>query len=238
MKFNKIDSMIGGFSSNDGTIDFYLRVGAIIDQNSVVLDYGAGRAQWFEDDLCATRKNIRQLRGKVKELIAADVDPAVLDNRSCDKKILISNNIIDLQSGSVDIVVADYVLEHIEDPCQMFQEIDRCLKSGGWFCARTPHKYSYVSIIASLLRNSYHSRMLKYVQPSRKEVDVFPTKYRLNTFKDIRDIFVGWECHSFIYRTEPAYYFGSKLLYNFMEFLHRLLPSFFCGNLFVFIKKP
>ena len=65
----------------------------------------------------------------------------------------------------------------------LFSQINSCLKKGGWFCARTPHKFSYVAIGASILKNSLHTKLLKYVQPSRKEVDVFPTHYKMNTKK-------------------------------------------------------
>ena len=47
----------GDFFQNDGTIDFYLRIRTLINENSSILDYGAGRAKWYEDDECKTRKS-------------------------------------------------------------------------------------------------------------------------------------------------------------------------------------
>jgi hypothetical protein len=49
MKYNPNSKFVGGFTNNDGTIDFYLRVKALANENSVVLDLGAGRAAWNED---------------------------------------------------------------------------------------------------------------------------------------------------------------------------------------------
>lgn len=238
MSYIASDRMVGGFTENDGTIDFYLRVNSLIKNTSIVLDLGAGRAAWYDDDLCDTRREIRLLRGKVKQLIAADVDEIVLNNKSSDTQILMEQGKLDIESDSVDLIIADYVLEHIDDPTEFFNQIDNCLKSGGWFCARTPHKYCYVALIASLVKNSLHAKLLRFAQPDRKEIDVFPTFYNLNRMKDIKSVFSNWENFSFIYRAEPAYYFGNRYVYALQSLLHRIMPSFLCGNLFVFVKKP
>jgi len=36
----------------------------------------------------------------------------------------------------------------------------------------------------------------------------------------------------------PAYYFGNRFVFVLQSLLHRIMPSFACGNLFVFVKKP
>ena len=238
MNFNPANKMIGGFTESDGTIDFYLRISALTNSETTVLDLGAGRAAWFEDDRCEIRKNIRLLKGKVKQVIAADVDDAVLENRASDKQILIKNGLLDLEPKSVDLIIADYVLEHIDDPFEFYNQVSICLKSGGWFCARTPHKYSYISIGASIVKNSLHKKLLKFIQPGRKEVDIFPTRYKLNKLYDIKKIFNNWENKTFIYRSEPSYYFGNKYVFLLQSAIHRILPAFVSGNLFVFVRKP
>ena len=212
----------------------------MLNEESVVLDFGAGRAAWFEDDTCLTRRSIRLLKGKVKKVVAADVDEAVFQNRASDEQILIhgKDDFSELVQQKVDLVVADYVLEHIEDAKRFVEQVDKCLEEGGWFCARTPHKYSYVGIFARLLKNDLHAKALKFIQPNRKEVDVFPTTYKLNTLRDVEKAFWGWEQRSYIYRSDPAYFFGNKSLYRLQSMLHRVFPAFFCGNLFIFVRKP
>lgn len=237
MHFNPSKNMVGNFTDNDGTIDFYLRVNSLVNSDSIVLDLGAGRASWFEDDLCETRKNIRLLKGKVKQVIAADVDKVVLKNKSSDKQLIIKNGKLDIEPESVDVIIADYVLEHIDNPTEFYEQINKCLKNGGWFCARTPHKYSYVSVGASFVGNNSHSKLLKSMQPKRKEADVFPTRYKMNLKKDISKTFSNWDNKTFIYRSEPSYYFGNRILFTIQSILHRVFPAFFCGNLFVFVRK-
>jgi SAM-dependent methyltransferase len=238
MSFSLGADRIGGFSENDGTIDFYLRVNTLINSDSVVLDMGAGRASWFEDDKCELRKSTRLIKGKVKSVIAIDLDDAVMENLASDQQLVLSGSgEADVPDNSVDVVVCDYVLEHVDNVDEFYYFINRVLKPNGWFCARTPHKFSYVAIFASLIRNKSHAKALSYIQPTRKEIDVFPTVYKLNSFYDIGKYFSGWSSKSFIYRTEPAYYFGNKFIYNIIAFIHRILPAFFVGNLFVFLKK-
>lgn len=75
-------------------------------------------------------------------------------------------------------------LKHIAEPVKVFAEVNRVLKKGGLFIAKTPNKYHYVPIIASLTPNSFH----KYFNKKRgmKNDDTFPTLYKLNTEKDQR----------------------------------------------------
>lgn len=238
LAFDAGSTKIGGFTTQDGTIDFYLRVKSLIKHDSIVLDLGAGRASWHEDDPSSTRKSIRLLKGHVKKLIAADIDDIVLVNMASDEQVLIrSDGKLNIPPNSIDVIVADYVLEHIEDVENFYKQVNQCLKKNGWFCARTPHKFNYVALFASIIRNKFHSKVLKYVQPSRKVQDVFPTRYKLNTLKDVSSVFAGWENKSFLYPSEPSYFFGKKPIYRLLLLIHYLLPLIFYGNIFVFVRK-
>lgn len=228
----------GGFSSTDGTVDFYLRINSLKNLKSIYLDYGAGRAAWFEDDHNDVRRSLRSMKGKFAEVIAADVDPVVMENNSADRCLMIEDNRIDLPTASIDVIVADYVIEHIMDPQSFAAEINRLLKPGGWFCARTPHKWHYVALAERMMPSKLGSKLLHFAQPKRKEADVFDKTYKMNTLADIGTAFTGWKDCSFCRRADPAYYFGSRTLYVIADFVHRLMPAAFSGNLFVFLQKP
>ena len=230
----------GGFSSVDGTIEFYGRVNALLVRDMVALDFGAGRAAWFEDDKSAYRNEIRLLKGKVKKVIACDVDPAVLENRSVDEAFVAPlDSPLPLEDGSIDFIVSDYVFEHVTDPSWIASEFERILRPGGWICARTPTKYCYVSLVARLVRNSRHSSVLKRVQPDRKERDVFPTAYRLNSLSEISNYFSSeqFDNFSYLYVAEPAYHFNNAVVFRVFEFIQWIMPKAFSGNLFVFLRK-
>jgi len=234
--FNPNANKLGGFSENDGTIDFYSRINCLINNDSEVLDFGAGRGAWSEDEILF-RKKTRNLKGKVKKVYACDVDKAVYLNKNVDEILTMEDGKVQAHGESMDIIIADYVLEHIENPKKFFNEIDRLLKPGGWFCARTPHKYNLISLFAMLIKNNSHSFFLKYVQPDRKEIDIFPTYYRLNTLNKIKEIFKEYNDKSFIYRTDPSYYFGKKSIFYLQKILGTFLVDPLIGNLYIFKQK-
>ncbi|MBU6297934.1 MAG: class I SAM-dependent methyltransferase [Alphaproteobacteria bacterium] len=152
-EFDPAGGMLGAYSPLDGTVEFYGRINAILQRESVVLDLGAGRGAWFCEDRCRYRRELRSIRGKVAEYVGADIDCVVLSNSTTDRNVIITDGRIPLTSASVDLIIADYVLEHIENVAQLRNEIARVLKPGGVFCARTPHALNYVSIAARMIRN-------------------------------------------------------------------------------------
>lgn len=230
------DRFFGGFTPNDGTIEFYGRIKALARSDHVVLDFGAGRGAWFEDDVCVYRRETQALKGHVREVIAADIDEVVVGNRSSDRNVVIKDT-VPLPDASVDIIIADYVLEHVQDPVAFANEVRRLLKPSGFFCARTPHKYCYVAIAARMIPNAKHANYLRDLQPNRKSEDVFPTHYKMNTISDINKYFGGFEDSSYTFRTDPAYFLGNRTIYKVLEAVHHVTPSFFSGNIFAFLRK-
>lgn len=228
----------GGFSPQDGTIDFYPRVRSYATAAATVLDLGAGRGAWFDGDPADIRRRVRHLTPDVGELIAADVDAAVLENKSSTRNIIVSEGVIPLPDESVDIVIADYVLEHIADPVSFFHEINRVLRPAGIFCARTPHRWHYAAVAARLIGHAGQLGTLAALQPDRSAKDVFPTVYALNTIRAIERTFRGWHSQSFIYSSDPAYFFGSRLVYRLFQAIHAATPPAFHGNIFAFLQKP
>ena len=231
---------ISGYTSVDGTVEFYARINSLIDESMTVLDFGAGRAAWNEDDPCAYRKKLRNMKGKVRKVIGCDVDEAIYLNNSVDDKVVIQiGKKLPFDDGSIDLIICDYTFEHVANPEEISKEFFRILRPGGWVCARTPNKYSYVSIITRLIKNKHHSKLLKYAQPYRKEIDVFPTVFKLNSIREISRYFDGSRFSNFTYRyeAEPSYFFSNRFVFSSMVVLNRLLPSVLKSNLFVFLKK-
>lgn len=230
--------MAAGYLEFDGTVEFYGRICALLKPTDTVLDIGAGRGSWFFEDRCEYRRSLQGLKQRVRHLYGADVDPVVLPNPTTSENLLIQDGRIPLADQSVDLVIADFVFEHIQNPTAFCLEISRVLRPKGYVCARTPHKYCYIAIAARLIRNKWHPGVLSAVQPARSAVDVFPTAYQLNTFRDIRRHFSAFEDYSYLYASEPQYYFGRKSIYHALKIAHRFLPDFLSSCIFVFIRKP
>jgi SAM-dependent methyltransferase len=230
----------GGFSSLDGTLEFYSRINALLQSSMVVLDFGAGRGGALNDGTIAFKKELINLRGKVKKVIACDVDDAVLENPGADETVVIKPDLpLPFESQSFDMIVCDYVFEHIADPKFVSHELERILKPGGWICARTPNKYCLISLSTRLIRNSMHSHVLAMVQPDRRSFDVFPTKFRLNSMRDIQKWFgpTNFDHLTYRYEAEPSYYFNSYLIFTLMLFINWLTPPVMKSGLFVFLRK-
>lgn len=230
----------GGYTSRDGTVEFYGRVQALLRPTMHVLDFGAGRGAGLQDDLVSYRRGLRTLKGKVARMVACDVDEAVQANPEADEILVIRPDApLPFEDAAFDLIVADFVFEHIQDPGQVSAELTRILKPGGWLCARTPNKYGPVSLVTRLIDNSRHSRVLHWAQPERKEEDVFPTAFRLNCLRALRRWFPAerFEHFSYRYEPEPGYYFNNVTVLRMMMLLSWLLPPAMKTNLFIFLRK-
>lgn len=231
---------VGGYSAVDGTVEFYSRINSLLDKSMIVLDLGAGRAAWFEDGTSAFKTSLRLLKGKVNKVIACDVDPIVLENRTVDEAFVIQpGEPLKLPDASIDMVIADYVFEHVPEPEWLGSELQRILKPGGWVAARTPCKFNYVALAARSIPNRLHAKWLKSVQPTRKEVDVFPTRYKLNTIKALNETFpkTTFDNWTYYFGGEPAYHFNKSALFYLLRFIAWLAPKQFHANLFIFLHK-
>lgn len=230
----------GGFSHIDGTIEFYTRVNALIASGMTVLDFGAGRGAALQDDRCRYRRELRQLRGKVGKVIGLDVDPIVTTNPGLDEShVMVAAEPLPLADASVDLIISDYVLEHIPDAEATASELARVLKPGGWLCARTPNRWGYMALAASLIPERLHTRVLARVQPNRKTEDVFLAFYRMNDRRSLRRLFPEdrFIDASYTFSAEPAYVPDRPILWRLALMFEALCPALFKSSIFVFLHK-
>lgn len=230
----------GTYLAQDGTVEFYGRVRAVTSPAATILDFGAGRGAWYNDEDCSYRRSLRDLRSVAAKVIGCDVDKAVLENTSVHEAVTFEpGQQLPFPDQMFDTIVSDYVFEHIEDPAWLAAELTRIIKPGGWICARTPTRWNYVSLAARLVANIAHSRVLSIVQPNRKPEDVFPTCYLLNSRSAIRKNFEPrlFENCSYVYSCTPQYHFNSMLAYRALQIVHRATPAALHGNLFVFLRR-
>lgn len=230
----------GGFTRVDGTIEFYTRVNALLRPDMLVVDYGAGRGQFVEDQSAPLRRDLQNLRGKVGRVVGLDVDEAVLSNPTVDEAHVIEPGApLPVESQSVDLILSDYTFEHLDDPVMVGTELTRILKPGGWICARTPNRLGYIGLGANMIPNGFHRRVLKRLQPTRKEEDVFPTRYRLNTKKALRRHFPPERYEHLVYAvsTEPLYFGNSPTMWRAMAGINSRTPQAIGAMLMIFLRK-
>lgn len=231
--------LAGGYARHDGTVQFFGRVNSLLEPGFRVLDFGAGRGA-PGDDKCSYRRDLRILRGRVAEVIGVDTDPAVAKNPIIDGyRVITPRQPLPFEARSFDLVLCEWVLEHLDDAEWFAAEMHRVLRPGGWICARTPNKWGLTALAARAIPNSWHKRLLEWIQPSRKTCDVFPTRYRLNTLARIRKLFGNseWENASYVWYGDPKYHAGSPMVWRLTELWYWLVPQAGATDLFIFLRR-
>ncbi len=140
-----------------------------IDPTKELLDLGAGAGIVPE----------MAFKGLARRVCGVDPDPRVVENPHLDEGREGFGESIPYPDASFDVVVSDNVLEHLDNPVEVFSEVRRVLKPGGVFLAKTPNRWHYVAIGASLTPHSFHRRFNE--GRGRASVDTFPTRYKANS---------------------------------------------------------
>ena len=230
----------GGFSDIDFSVIFYNRVHSLVQPQHVVLDFGCGRGV-LQNDPSTYRRDIQNLKGKVKKVIGADVDEDAHDNPYIDEFFLLKDATIPLPTDSVDLCICRSVVEHLENPSDFFAEMSRVLKPGGYLCLVTPNKYSYFGVASRLIPNRLHSKVLGRIMNSfREDKDVFPTYYRCNSIWKMRKDLAEYNFSDNLvygYDAEPQYLSFSGLLYRLGVLHQKAAPRIIKTMIFAFAKR-
>lgn len=229
----------GGFSRVDGTVNFYQRINALVRTDSTVVDFGAGRGAFLEDPV-AYRRDLRLLKGRVRQVIGVDVDKAVMSNPALDRAYIVTpGDKISIMEESVDLVVSDFVFEHVAEPAATAAELTRILKPGGWLCARTPNKWGIIGIAARLTPNRWHVPALRRLQPHKREIDTFPTLYRLNDMAALNRYFpaASFENYSYWFDGDPSYVANSRVAWKTWLAISAVMPERGRSIFGIFLRK-
>jgi ubiquinone/menaquinone biosynthesis C-methylase UbiE len=85
-----------------------------------------------------------------------------------------------------DVILSEYVLEHVRDPAAAFAEMTRVLKPGGRILVLTPNLFSYKSLVARFTPHAFHHAMGRVRYGGGHEDDMYPTVFRCNTAGRLR----------------------------------------------------
>ena len=231
------EAAFGGFTDVDGTIAFYARTRSLMSPDHVVLDIGCGRGN-LGDDPIVVRRNLRIFKGDVRRVLGIDVDIAAAGNPYIDEFRHISCRRWPIDDASVDVAIADCVIEHVGDPDALFSEARRVLRPGGFLCLKTPNAWGYVALVSRLVPNWAHAKVVAQAQGGyyRRDCDVFPTLYRCNTRRKLRAALTRhqFRCVVYSYEAEPSYLEFSGLAYKLGVWHQRYAPKALRLVLFAF----
>jgi SAM-dependent methyltransferase len=145
------------------------RVIAHISPTAIALDLGAGSG----------RVAAMNFRAVGRSVFGIDVDLAISANCQIDGGCVGDGSRLPFRDGAFDLVFADNVLEHLDQPELVFTEVARVLKPGGRFLVKTPNAWHYVTVLARLTPYRFHQWING--RRGRHDADTFPTRYLANT---------------------------------------------------------
>jgi len=157
------------------------------------------------------------------------VDP---DRDALDKNTLIKNKVVGVveelpfESGYFDIVVSEWVLEHLQNPDNAFREIYRVLKPGGKVVFLTPNVWNYNVWLIRAIPNRFHDYLTKKLY-DRQEGDTYPVHYKINSTKKIADTLepIGFKKSQVILNGDPSYISFNRPSFAFARGLENILDS-------------
>jgi SAM-dependent methyltransferase len=145
------------------------------------LDLGCGHQvlpSWRE-------RQERVLVARCRTVVGLDYDlPSLARHRSIDRKVRGDMSRLPFADESFDLVTANMVVEHLDDPRAQFAEISRVLRPGGSFLFHTPNALGYFAVLARLVPRAIKLKLV-YLLDGRTPDDVFPAFYRANSRRRI-----------------------------------------------------
>ncbi|AHG90042.1 Methyltransferase type 11 [Gemmatirosa kalamazoonensis] len=130
----------------------------------------------------------RMLLKRVPLVVGVDYDlESLLKHRTIHELARADARQLPFADDTFDLVTANMVVEHLDDPAAQFAEVRRVLRPGGAFLFHTPNARSYFVATARLLPDGLKRRVAKFLD-GRDESDVFPTLYRANRPEDVAEV--------------------------------------------------
>ena len=108
----------------------------------------------------------------------------LVDNEFLENIIISDLTDLPLSENSFDLVVSEWVFEHIAEPEKVLRQFSRILRPGGRVVFMTSHLWSPIMLASKLLPTAIHRTIRKQLL-SVNDADTFRTYYRMNTQQDL-----------------------------------------------------
>src|SRR5215208_4337051 len=188
---------------------------------SAWLDLGCGHRllpEWREDAEVELMRTAPFTVG-----LDADYD-ALASHRSFSNRCLGDITKLPFSNEGFDLVTANMVVEHLDDPAHQFAEVARVLAPGGRFVFHTPNAASYVVALSRFFPDTAKQWLAELLE-ARAAADVYPTHYRANRKATIEKLAAGSglvvESVEFV-STSPAFSMIPPLLMLELLFIRQL----------------
>ena len=132
------------------------------------------------------------------------------------------------EADSFDVILCEYVVEHLDDPETAFREMERVLRPGGRMLFLTPNLYSYKAIAAACASQRFHTLVGRIRYGVEHERDMYPTLYRCNTVAQFRRLAskAGLQIVTTDFVTNgPTWFEKVPIVFEIFDVFHRAIAS-------------
>lgn len=130
----------------------------------------------------------RAIVGRAGSATGIDFDmPSLARHRSLRRLVRGDIASLPFRDASFDLVTANMVVEHLDDPERQFREIGRVLRPGGALLLHTPNALGYPAMVSRFAPDALKHVLIRLLD-SRRSEDVFPTHYRANTERRLKTV--------------------------------------------------
>jgi SAM-dependent methyltransferase len=188
-----------------------------------------------------------RLADMTKFVVGIDLDfPHLRKHRNFSRRVLGSLDAIPLADASFDLITCNMVVEHLADPAPIFREMTRALAPGGRIMLHTPNTWNYLVFAGRAAKTILpRSVILKLINDGRANDDIFPTFYRANSPRALRDLGhdLNLNVESMRVLTHPRPYtrsFAPVALFELLVMRATTSPSFerFGTTIMTVYRKP
>jgi ubiquinone/menaquinone biosynthesis C-methylase UbiE len=125
---------------------------------------------------------------QTRVIVGLDADfQSLKSHRTIGRRVCGSVTTLPFTSESFDLVSSNMVFEHLDDPERQLTEIARVLRPNGVLVFHTPNVRGYPTVLAKLVPEFVKKKLI-WTLERRKEEDVYPTFYRINSPERIHAI--------------------------------------------------
>jgi ubiquinone/menaquinone biosynthesis C-methylase UbiE len=176
-----------------------------VKKDNVILDAGCGK-----------KGIMNKYSGKFKRAVGIDLSPEAIKINKCLDEFVVGNlENLPFPDGSFDIIISQWVVEHMENPEKCYREFFRVLKKGGGLILVTNSIHHPIMCLSSIFPEGIRDRLKKRVLPSEIEEDTFPTYYKSNSLPKMRELLgsAGFTKVHDAYVGDPSFFIYSKFLF-------------------------
>ena len=131
-----------------------------------------------------------ELVRRAEYVVGVDLDVSHLRKHvNVSRRLCAPMDSLPFPDASFDLITCNMVVEHLRVPLTAFQEMSRVLAPGGRAMVHTPNTRNYL-VLANILGKKIlpRSAVLKLVHDGRARDDIYPTYYRANNVRALREL--------------------------------------------------